>query len=293
MWLLKIKSEKMKNVILILIVCVFSTNIYSQQQLPSKQEIKTFLKSNTYVVLNNNIFSTWNNEIRDAVDKHWKITKYEYVNPNQHKVKKERPGASFIQETKAYFDGQQAMGVYKYLSLYLGQKGGNINTMPDIVDVPLAHADNEPEDYYYKLGIALLFMQKHINWLKANPNIKDRSVMNYYMKAKEHTKNKTLYILKKELSADVNTLSKIKQFYKGKVKLATEQEIMKVVDNKDNDAVILHLVAPDKDIDDILCMKMIIGASDAKLYYFNYHKIKRGSKPGAFLKSDFVKINKQ
>ncbi len=293
MWSLKINPKKMKKVILVLFASFIAANIFAQQQLPSKKEINTFLKSNTYIVLNNNVFSFWNNDIRDAVDKHWKITKFEYVNPDQHKAKKNRPGASFIQETKAYFDGKQELGVYKYLSLYLGQKGGNINTMPDIIDVPLAHEDNDPEDYYYKLGIALLFMQKHVKWLKANPNIKDKSVMNYYMKAREHTKNKTLYLLKKELATEINSVAKIKQFYSGKVKFVTKEEIKKAVDTKNRNVIILHLIAPDKDKNDILCMKMLIGAADAKLYYFNYHKIKRGSKPGAFLKSDLNKINKQ
>ena len=196
-----------------------------------------------------------------------------------------------ITETKTYFNGQQSLGIFKAVSIVLGKENGNINTMPAIADFLLAYEDVDYDEYYYKLGVVLLFMQNHLQWLKENPDLKDRSVMNQYRKAKEHTKNKTLYLLKSEMSGDINTLSEIRDVYSGKVKFVTQEEIQEAVDTKNNDVILLHLVAPETDRNNLLCLKMILGASDAKLYYFGFHKIKKGEKSGAFLKSDFEKID--
>ena len=282
----------MKKTILTGLLISFTVLLSAQQKLPSSREVKTFLKSNTYIVLDNNIFGMWNTAIREAVDAHWNITPKRYINPDEFKEKKNYPTASFILEAKTYFNGQENLGVFKAVSIVLGKKNGNINTMPAIADFLLAYEDVDYDEYYYKLGIVLKFMQKHLLWLKENPDLKDRSVMNQYRKAKEHTKNKTLYLLKSEMSDDVNTLAEISDIYSGKVKFVTQEEIQEAVDTKNDNVILLHLVAPETDKNNLLCLKMLLGASDAKLYYFGFHKIKKGEKPGAFLKSDFEKIDK-
>ncbi len=90
----------------------------------------------------------------------------------------------------------------------------------------------------------------------------------------------------------MQNLSAIKKVYSGKVVFASAEEIEKIIDENNKNALILHIVAPANPSNKNLCIKMIIGAEDAELYYFNYHLIKKRRKPGKFLKSDFEEINK-
>lgn len=283
----------MKKILITVFALSISAICFAQQKIPSNTEIQDFLKTKTYIVLDNNIFGMWNNAIKEAADENWTITPYEFISPDDFKVKMKRSGTSFIILTTGYFETQEDLGVFSSISVLLGKEKATLNTMPDIAEFPLAFENVDYDEYYYKLGIALRFIQKHIEYLRDNPKVSDVNVMNYYKNAKKSTKEKTLYLVKSDLSPKVNTLTYIKPFYQGKVVITSQEEIETIIKEKREDALILHLVRPDKDINDYLCIKMIIGVSDAELYYFDYHKIKKGKKPGTFLEDDFKSINKQ
>lgn len=282
----------MKKFLITVFTISLVTGVFAQQKLPTNKEVQDFLKSKTYIVLDNNIFGMWNNAIKEAADENWTITPYEFISPDDFKVKMKRPGTSFILTTSDYFETQEDLGVFTSISVLAGKENATLNTMPDIAEFPLAFENVDYDEYYYKLGIALRFIQKHIEYLRDNQKNSEINVMNYYKNAKKDTKAKTLYLIKTDLSPKVNTLAYIKAFYSGKVKIVSQEEIENIIKEKNEDALILHLVRPDKDINDYLCIKMIIGAADAELYYFDYHKIKKGKKPGAFLEDDFKNINK-
>ncbi len=282
----------MKRLFFYGIFVLISLQTFAQQYFPSKAELKDFKRSKTYVLLDNNIFGTYNQEIRSAADKFWTITKHEYINKDGFNEKKYYPGASILFLSESYFDGQKDAGVFNTLSLNMGHESGEMDKMPTIVDFPLSYADFDTERYAYKIGLALKFMQNHIRWLMENPDIEDKSVLNYYRNIEEKTTDKTLYLLKEEMDKKVDELSEIKKVYSGKVKFVTREDIQEAVERGDENVLILNLVAPDQDVTNYLCLKMILGAADAKLYYFGFHKTVKRVKPGKFLKSDFQKINK-
>ncbi len=282
-----------KQIIILTFFSVFFSALSSAQQiLPTEKQVNTFLHSRTYFVYDNNIFGTYNSAIKDAANKHWKITDFDFINKDAFKKKKNVSTASMVVQTESHFEGQENLGVFTSLSLVLGKPGGTINTMPDIITVPLAYSDVDYDNYYYKLGLALLFMQNHVQWLKNNPHVEDKVLINHYKNSKKSTKNKTLWLLKKEMAEDVNTLDKIKQVYDGDVKFVTKEEIKEAVDSKNQDVLVLHLVAPSRNIKGTVVTKMILDAANADIYYFDYHRVKGKKKPNKFLKSDFVALNK-
>jgi len=284
----------MKNITIFLAGLLFflSASVSAQQVLPTEKQVNTFLHSRTYFVYDNNIFGTYNSAIKDAANKHWKITDFDFINKDAFKKKKNVPTASMIVQTESHFEGQENLGVFSSLSLVLGKPGGTINTMPDIITVPLAYSDVDYDNYYYKLGLALLFMQNHVQWLKNNPHVEDKVLINHYKNSKKSTKNKTLCLLKKEMAEDVNTIDKIKSVYDGDVKFVTTDEIKEAVDSKNQDVLVLHLVAPSRNIKGTVVTKMILDAANADIYYFDYHRVKGKKKPNKFLKSDFIALNK-
>jgi len=284
----------MKKITIILagLLIFLSISVSAQQVLPTEKQVNTFLYSRTYFVYDNNIFGMYNSAIKDAANKHWKITDFDFINKDAFKKKKNITTASMIIQTESHFEGQENLGVFSSLSLVLGKPGGTINTMPDIITVPLAYNDVDYDNYYYKLGLALLFMQNHVQWLKNNPHVEDKVLINHYKNSQKSTKNKTLWLLKKEMAEDVNTIDEIKQIYDGDVKFVTKEEIKDAVDSKNQDVLLLHLVAPSRNMKGTVVTKMILDAANADIYYFNYHRIKGKKKPNKFLKSDFVALNK-
>jgi hypothetical protein len=114
----------------------------------------------------------------------------------------------------------------------------------------------------------------------------------YYNKNITDLKGKTLYVIKDELDTYINTLDKISKIYSGKVVITDGEAIEKIIHDKDPNAVFLHKVGPSKDDAKLRIYKLIMGAADGKLYYFDYHKFKAGKQGDAFLMSDFKKLGK-
>ncbi len=264
----------------------------AQQLLPTEKQVNKFLNSRTYFVYDNNIFGMYNNAIEEAANKHWKITDYDFINKDEFKKKIKVPTASMVVQTESHFEGQKELGVFTSLSLILGKPGGNINTVPDIITIPMAYSDVDYDNWHYKIGLALLFMQNHVQWLKNNPHIEDKVLINHYKNSRKSTKHKTLWLLKNELTEDINTIDKIQQVYNGDVKFVSKEEIKNAVDSKNPDVLILHLVAPSRNIKGTIVTKMILDAANAEIYYFDYHRVKGKKKPNRFLKSDFEALNK-
>jgi len=282
---------KMKSFSLIISAILLSASLFAQQMLPTSKQVNTFLDSRTYFVQDNNLFGMYNSAIADAAKKHWKITDYAIINKDDYNRKKHVPTASMIIQTESHFEGQEELGVFTSLSLVLGRSGGNINTMPDIITLPLAYTDVDYDQYHYKLGLALIFMQNHVQWLKDNPDIEDKALINHYKKSKKSTKEKTLYLLKSEMAEDVKTISQIKEIYSGEVKFVSKEDIQEAIDIKNENILVLHMVAPKRAIKGTVVTKMILSASNAEIYYFDYHRVKGKRAPNKFLKSDFEALN--
>jgi len=282
----------MKKSILIISILFLSTSFFAQQMIPTSKQVKTFLNSRTYIVQDNNIFGMYNSAIEEAAKKHWKITDFFILSKNEFQQKKHVTTASMLVQTESHFEGQKELGVFTSLSLLLGKSGGNINTMPDIITFPIAYSEVDYDKYYYKLGLSLIFIQNHVKWLQENPNIEDKALLNHYKASNKNTKEKTLYLLKNEMAENVNSINKIKNIYSGKVKFTTQEEIEKAIDTKNEEVLVLHLVAPARVVKGSVVTKMILCAANADIFYFDYHRIKGKRSPNKFLKSDFEKLEK-
>ena len=163
--------------------------------------------------------------------------------------------------------------------------------MPDLCSIPISYVDVEEDVYNYKMGLIIRFLQSHIKITREHPELNSSNIIKYYNKNTSNIHNKTLYVTKNDLSKEVNSLTKIKKIYPYKVKIATREEIKQVIDNHDKNAVILHKVGPEHSKRKARCYNTILGADDAKLYYFSYHMISN-KKPEGLLAKDFKKMAK-
>ena len=67
------------------------------------------------------------------------------------------------------------------------------------------------------------------------------------------------------------------------------ETIQELIMEEDGQAVFLHKVGPEGRIKNARIYKMIVGAADDRLYYYNYHKLS-DKNPDALLKNDIRRM---
>ena len=221
----------------------------------------------------------------------WNITDYDFISSKEFDEKRMDPKYSFLIMTRVTFENDKTDAEYRFLHLSLGGDYFRLNQMPDIASVPLAYYNVDEDNYAYKLGILVRFIQKHAMLIKEHPEIVSANVLKHYNDNIREIKDKTLYLLENELARDVNSVARIKKIYPYRIKIVTKEEIEQAIKDREEGVVFLHKVGPEGTKLNARCYKVIVGAGDANFYYFDYHKISDKS-PDGFLASDFKKLAK-
>lgn len=280
------------------------SQINAQVKTATQEDIDRFLKSKTYIVLEDNPFSSFNAFVEENIAATWKITPYEVISIEEFETKCGDPGSSFLLVAEARFaetktslfrsntDLFDNMDTYNYdiLNLVMGDKSKNINQMADLATVPICYTAIEDDDSYaYKMGVVISFMQFYVKYCSNNPgkDIRDLEKANT-----GKIKSYELWLRKEELALAVNTLEKIKNVYPYTVKLVTREEIEQAIKDKKSNVAILHKIGPEGMVQgDTKCWKFIVSVADGNPLYFHSHKIS-SDKPDAFLEEDFKKLAK-
>lgn len=281
----------MKKALLLIMLVSIGLVSFSQKTVGSQEELKHFLRTKTIVMLESNPLLEYNIVMQNTIKKHWDLTEYEFMTYAKEKFKEMRMDTtlSFLTLQNVYYENDKTRAQYQFLTVVIGGDYQFIVHMPDIAQVPLSYLDVEESDYIYKLGVLIRFLQEHIKLTLSDPKLKSGNIIGYYNKNMHSVKNKTLYVLGEELGPNVNSLSKIKKVYPYDVKIVTREEIQQIIDNRDENAILLHKVGPGPENRKARTFKVLISAADAKLYYFDWHMINK-KHPDGFLIDDFKKI---
>lgn len=266
--------------------------IIAQKEVGTQEQLKQFFKTKTYVVTDDNPMSEYNAEIQNCIKKSWNITEYEFIPLTEFEEKRMNPDCSFLTIDKVYFEKDKTKSNYEFLCLSLGGNYKNISDMPQLCAVPLCYFGTEEENYVYKIGSIINFIQNHIKLTSTNAELTRDNIITHYNKNISSIKGKTFYLVEDEMADDANTEEKIKKVYSSPVKFATREEIQEAIEEGNEDVVFLHKVGPEGTNSDARCFKVVMGASDAKLYYFHFHMIDE-SNPDGFMLKDFKKLANQ
>lgn len=277
---------------LIAIVMLFSTVLLTgQAPFPGKDEIKQFTASKTCVVLEDDPFSAYNAFIKAAVKAFWTITPYEFIEVTDFNVRRLNPEYSFIVLTQTNFEKDKSNSLFNFVNLLQGKDVNKLGEMPEICAVPLSFAGEDDLEYSYKLGAILSFMQKHAKMISDDPSLTGRKYLKYYNKYIPEVQNKTILVKQEDLVPEIATIEKIKAIYTNKIEIVTEDDIVKAIENKTPDTLILHKVGPVGDRNSGYCFKMLIGADDSNMYYYNQHMINKAN-PNGLLPADLKRLAK-
>jgi len=164
-----------------------------------------------------------------------------------------------------------------------------LGEMPEICAVPLSFAGEDDFEYGYKLGSILSFMQKHAQLIMEDPSKTGRKYLKFYNENIPDVMKKTILVKQEDLVPDIGTIERIKAIYSNKLEIVSEDEIVKAIENKTPNTVILHKVGPVGDRSSGYCFKMLIGTDDSNMYYYNVHSIDK-SNPNGLLPADLKRL---
>ena len=271
----------------------FSTILIAgQAPFPDKEEIKQFTESKTCVVLEDDQMSAYNSYIRAAVKSFWKVTPYEFIDVAEFNVRRLDPRYSFIILTQTNFEKDKTNGLFNFINLIQGKDVNKLGEMPEICAIPLSFAGEDDLEYGYKLGAILSFMQNHARMISDDPSLTGRKYLKYYNKYIPDVQKKTILVKQEDLVPAINTIDKIKTIYNYKIEIVSEDDIVKAIENKTPNSVILHKVGPVGDRNSGYCFKMFIGTDDANMYYYHQHMIDKAN-PNGLLPADLKRLSKQ
>ena len=280
----------MKKYLLALIPVIFPVLLSGQAPFPTKNEIKEFTASKTCVVLEDDQFSSFNSYIKEAMKEYWTVTPYEFITNADFNVRRLKPEYSFIVLTETNFDKDKSNSVFNFINLLQGKDVSKLGMMPEICAIPLSFAGEDDLEYGYKLGAILSFIQKHALMIAEDPSLTGRKYLKYYNKFVPDIMSKTILIRQEDLVPAINTIEKIKAIYSNKIDIVTEEDIVKAIENKTPNTLILHKVGPVGERSNSgYCFKMLIGTDDSNMYYYNQHLIDKNN-PNGFLPSDLKRL---
>ncbi len=264
---------------------------YSQSVLPDKHQIESFFNSKTMVVLESGMFSNFNMEIKDAMEKYWKITPYDFIDADEFREKMQDSTYSFIMLTQSSFEKDKKQIHYDFINFLLGAKYKSLSELPEAASVPLAYAGGDQEYYGFKLGVIIRFVQNRAIEMKEKGIENSMKHLNYYNKASGEIKTKKLVICEGDLQPGLRESAAIKKYYDHEVEIVSADDMAKLVSAGTEDVYFLHVVGPEESQRSGISFKMIFKLSDASLIYYNKHNISE-KKPAGFSPQDFKRINK-
>lgn len=271
-----------------IICCVL---LKGQAPFPDKEEIRQFTVSTTCVVLEDDQLSTYNSVIKDAVKEFWTITPYEIITVSEFNVRRLKPDYSFIVLTQTNYEKDKSNSFFNFLNLLQGKNTGNLGEMPEICAVPLSFAGDDDLEYSYKLGAILSFMQQHARMISEDPSLTGRKYLKYYNKNIPEVSEKTILVKEEDLSSSVASIDKIQAIYPHRIEIVTEEDIVKAIETKAANTLVLHKVGPGEGQNAGFCFKMLIGTDDSDMYYYHQHKIDKLN-PNGLLPADLKRLSK-
>ena len=282
----------MKKLILIVSACLLSGALLAQVvYVPNKEDLGKLLNTKTYVVLEESPMSDFNFAIKEVMESNWTLTPFEFIKDSEFEKLSTNENFSFLYTSLLNFEKDKTESRYVFLHLSLGGANLSVDDLRDMVSVPLAYFGTDGENYIYKLGTIVRFMQNHIKLINEKPELISNNIFKFYNDNIKDIHTKTLYLVQDELSSEISTPARIKSVYPFKFKVVTREEINKAIEDRNDEVVFLHKVGPEGKKSEARCYKIVIGAADANFYYFDYHMI-TDKNPDGLLESDLKKMAK-
>jgi len=264
------KSKLLNRGLLIIFFALLSLGLMANPPLATKQQIGMFMNSKTCVVLESGNVA-YSANVKDAVQKYWKATTFEFIDGAEFDKRRFDSKYSFLVLTKGVFAADPAGVSYSYMRLVLGSTTSDVGNMPEFCSIPLSYTDDNNGDFDYAIPSIVKFMQMHVKTLAKKHFIIALNGLSYYNSIKKFN-DKVLLLNKEKMAENANTPEKILTVYPYYVKLLTSSEILKELSSNPPNTMFEFHVGPPKNTAAGKCFDMIFDV-EGNLYYYNERKI--------------------
>lgn len=280
----------MKKLLAVQLFLAVAAGLAAQAPYPTEEDGRLLMASKTCVVLENSPFSEFNAAIREAVTAYWTLTPFEFIDINEFNKRRQDPSYSFLVLTETEYEKDKSGSTFAFINLLLGKKVRNLEELPEFCAIPLDFAGEDADAWYaYKMGLIVRFIQSHAQVVIANPKNQGVRFLKYYNQYVPEIANKTIMAREEDMDESLKTEEAISSIYSGRFLLVTEDEIRAAVAEKRPNTLILHKVGPPEELTGAFVFKMLIGTDDARMYYFNNHKVDARN-PNGFLPADLRRV---
>ncbi len=282
----QIKLKYRATYLLGTVLMLITSATLAQNPLADKQQIGLFKNSKTCVVLEDGTIS-YNIFIKDAVEKHWNTTDYEFIDKEEFEEKRFDSRYSFLVLLQGKDEKDPGGVTYEFLSLVLGSGAPEISDMPEFVSIPLSYSGDKNAEYGYAIPAMVKFIQRHVRLLDNKRlfiSLLDLKYYNYSSKFRD----KALLLCEEHMAEEVGTLFKIKEAYPSYVELLTIPLLEEKLETNPENTLFLHHVGPGELTRVGKCFEMIFD-TEGNLYYYNQRQITNASEDG-FNKKDLRRI---
>jgi len=274
------------TIVIALLAGTLQVNAGDRPPIPSTEQMGLFMNSTTCVVLEDGSVS-YNIYIKDAVEKHWKITDYEIIDRKEFEERRFKSKYSFLVLVETTFEDDPEGVSYNFLNLLMGGGAAEVEDMPELVSIPLAYDDDPEIDYGYAMPAIIEFVQRNVRFMQSRRLMAKMCGKKYFNRGRDF-RDKALLLMDKQMAPDVNTLFSIKEVYPNYVKLVTLEELETTLEEDSENVLFLHHVGPEGNVGAGRCFEMIFDPQ-GELYYYNYREVTNEKKDG-FTKKDLRKI---
>jgi hypothetical protein len=266
-------GSNLKKYIFFIALSLISLGTLANPTLASKQQIGMFKNSITCVVLEDGI-NYYNVNIKDAVERYWKSTEYEFISQEEFEKRRFDSKYSFLVLMDGVYDKDPGGVSYNYINLVLGNASNNLTKMPELCSIPISYTDDNDADYEYALPSIVKFIQIHAKNLETDRLYISLKGLRFYNSASGF-KDKVLLLNKNAMAL----------YY---IKLLSPSEIQEEIASTPVNALIHFHVGPSQNSGAGKCFEMIFDV-EGNMYYYNYRKITNDNGDG-FNLQDFYNI---
>ncbi len=270
----------MKNAtrgVLLIIFVLINLGLMARPPIATKQQIGMFMNSKTCVVLeaSNTAYST---NVKDAVQKYWKSTTFEFIDASEFEKRRFDSKYSFLVLTKGVFSADPLGVSYSYMRLVLGGTSSEIANMPEFCSVPLSYTDDNNGDFEFAIPSIVKFIQNHVRILEKKHFIIALNGLSYYNNIRNF-RDKVLLLNKDKMAPDADSPEKILTVYPYYIKLLSSSEITKELETSPISTLFNFHIGPPKNSAAGKCFDMIFDV-EGNLYYYNERAITNESGDG-------------
>jgi hypothetical protein len=266
-----------KKPVLLIVLAFLSMGVWATPPLVSKQQIGMFKNSITCVVLEGESIS-YNLFIKEAVEKYWKATTFEFIDHQEFEKRRTDSKYSFIVLLKEVWDKDPGGVSYDYLSLLMGGTAKELNQMPELITLPISYTDNKNMDYGFVIPTMVKFMQKHAKNLETKRFMISMNGLKYYNTSRVF-KDKVLILNKEDMAPSVDNTEKIKAVYPYYFKFMTVAELENELLTDPSNTLFLFHVGPGENSGAGKCFEMVFDVY-GNLFYYSYRDVTNEDKDG-------------